>query len=61
MTNFVKIMEPELQIVELKTTYGPKGYCFEYAFLYISLKNIERPLPGDVINRGKILKKRAKY
>ena len=53
-------MESEPQIVEPKTTYGLLDNSLKFAVVWVSLKNIEGPRPGDVINRGKILKKARK-
>ena len=47
-------MESEPQIFELKITYGLIDNSLKFAVVKVSLKNIERPRPGDVINRGKI-------
>ena len=53
-------MESEPQIVEPKTTYGLIDNSLKFAVVLVSLKNIQRPRPGDVINRGKISKKARK-
>ena len=53
-------MESEPQIVEPKTNYGLIDNSLKFAVVQVSLKNIERPRPGDVINRGKIRKKARK-
>ena len=53
-------MESEPQIVEPKTTYGLIDNSLKFAVVWVSLKNIEKPRPGDVINRGKIRKKARK-
>ena len=52
--------EPQILIVEPKTTYVLLDNSLKFAVVLVSLKNLERPRPGDVINRGKIRKKARK-
>ena len=52
--------ELKWRIVETITTQSSIDDNLNCLFVWVSCQNIERPLPGDVINRGKIYRKTIK-